>query len=328
MVDFITHFYMHILISTRRSIIVNHARAAQEQQGEPPSASDRITARLSTQHRRSILSQMFGGWVRRYSHDSQLLNCAMNFSAFFPPASSRTSKVPVLFYLSGLTCTDENVMQKSGIQRKAAELGLAIIAPDTSPRGLNIPGESDSWDFGLGAGFYLNATEDKWKYYRMYDYITLELPGVLSTIEGLDVDNCSIMGHSMGGHGALTISLKNPSKYKSVSAFAPICNPTQVPWGQKAFTGYLGSSNKDEWKQYDAVELLKDYHGPRIPVLMDTGADDDFLQAQLHPWKLEEAAAGKLDLVSRMQAGYDHSYFTIATFIDDHLEHHAEHLIK
>lgn len=273
-------------------------------------------------------NKMFGGLVRRYQHQSEELGCSMNFTVFFPPAAAAGgSKVPVIYYLSGLTCTDENFTQKAGAQRKAAELGVALVAPDTSPRGLGIEGEDDGWDFGTGAGFYLDATVPKWQRYRMYSYITRELPAVLrATAAELDLENASIMGHSMGGHGALTIALKNPAAYKSVSAFAPICNPTQVPWGHKAFAGYLGEGWEAAAEQHDATLLAKRYNGPQLPVLMDTGTDDEFLKTQLHPWAFEEAARGKLAVQSRMQEGYDHSYFTIATFIDDHIAFHAKHL--
>lgn len=273
-------------------------------------------------------NKSFGGWVRRYTHESSELGCSMNFMVFTPACSDQAgSKVPVLYYLSGLTCTDENFMLKAGAQRKAAELGVALVAPDTSPRGLGIEGEDDSYDFGSGAGFYLDASEAKWQRYRMYSYITRELPALLRTLPELDVDRAAIMGHSMGGHGALTIALKQPTAYCSVSAFAPICNPTQVPWGQKAFAGYLGEGWQQAAAQYDATELVRGYSGPQLPVLMDIGTDDEFLQAQLHPGAFEEAAAGKLQLTSRMQPGYDHSYFTIATFIDDHIAFHAKHLL-
>ncbi|KAI7842211.1 hypothetical protein COHA_004124 [Chlorella ohadii] len=246
-------------------------------------------------------NKMFGGWVRKYRHQSTELGCEMVFSVFFPPAAAvQGAKVPVVWYLSGLTCTDDNFIQKAGAQRRAAELGLALIAPDTSPRGLGVEGEDDGWDFGTGAGFYVDATADKWKQYRMY---------------------------SMGGHGALVLALKNPSAFKSVSAFAPICNPTQVPWGKKAFAGYLGDGWQEEGKAYDATELVRGYSGPQLPVLMDTGLDDEFLKTQLHPWAFEEAAKGKLQLTSRMNEGYDHSYFTIASFVSDHLDFHAQYLL-
>ncbi|CAD7696564.1 unnamed protein product [Ostreobium quekettii] len=233
----------------------------------------------------------------------------------------------VIFYLSGLTCTDENFINKAGAQRLASELGIALVAPDTSPRGLNVEGESDNWDFGLSAGFYLNAKVEKWKNWRMYEYVVEELPALIQrSFPNLDLGNASIMGHSMGGHGALTIALKNPGMFKSISAFAPICNPTQVPWGHKAFGGYLGD-DQSEWAQYDATELLKTYSGVSIPILMDTGTDDPFLEKQLTPWVLEKVAQEKqYPLTSRMQTGYNHSYFFIATFMADHIQFHAKAL--
>ncbi|GAB4819149.1 hypothetical protein N2152v2_006195 [Parachlorella kessleri] len=244
----------------------------------------------------------------------------------------------VVLYLSGLTCTDENFMQKAGAQREAAELGLALVSPDTSPRGVDVPGAGDDWDFGFGAGFYLNATREPYsKNFHMYDYITKELPEVLRSLHELDMDRVSLMGHSMGGHGVLTIGLKNPTAYKSVSAFSAICNPSQVPWGQKgeavlrqgactSLSGYLGE-DKEQWRQYDATLLAEAYSGPSsLPILMDTGTDDDFLKVQLHPWAFEKAIEGKVQLTSRMQEGYDHSYFFISTFVADHLQFHAKHL--
>lgn len=251
----------------------------------------------------------------------------MNFSVYIPE-EAETVPVPIILYLSGLTCNDDNFMQKAGAQRAASEHAIALVAPDTSPRGLNIPGEDDSYDFGSGAGFYLNATEAPWNTnYRMYDYIVHELPYVLKSIKNLDVDNCGIMGHSMGGHGALTIAIKNPTLFKSVSAFSPICNPSQVPWGKKAFSGYLGL-DESTWKQYDATELVKECTGlEKLDILIDTGTDDEFLKEQLHPWAFEEAAAEKaLNLKSHMRVGYDHSYFFIASFVSDHVEFHAKRL--
>ncbi|KAK9793993.1 hypothetical protein WJX73_000375 [Symbiochloris irregularis] len=270
-------------------------------------------------------TKVFGGWNRRYKHDSSVLGCSMTFTVYFPSGSN--SKLPVLYYLSGLTCNDENVIQKSGCQRAAAQHGIAFVAPDTSPRGLSIEGEDESWDFGSGAGFYLNATQDKWKQYRMYDYITKELPEVLGQFDELDTSNAAITGHSMGGHGALVIGLRNPEQYKSISAFAPICHPVQVPWGEKAFGNYLGS-NKEEWKQYDATKLAKSYKGPQRDILIDQGSKDNFLQNQLQPEHFEKAAAGNqaLQCTLRMQEGYDHSYFFMASFMDDHIAHAAKHL--
>lgn len=270
---------------------------------------------------------MFNGFVRKYKHQSTVLGCSMNFSVYIPE-EAETVPVPIILYLSGLTCNDDNFMQKAGAQRAASEHAIALVAPDTSPRGLNIPGEDDSYDFGSGAGFYLNATEAPWNTnYRMYDYIVHELPYVLKSIKNLDVDNCGIMGHSMGGHGALTIAIKNPTLFKSVSAFSPICNPSQVPWGKKAFSGYLGL-DESTWKQYDATELVKECTGlEKLDILIDTGTDDEFLKEQLHPWAFEEAAAEKaLNLKSHMRVGYDHSYFFIASFVSDHVEFHAKRL--
>mmetsp|Transcript_44221 Transcript_44221/g.111062 ORF Transcript_44221/g.111062 Transcript_44221/m.111062 type:complete len:342 (+) Transcript_44221:105-1130(+) len=244
-------------------------------------------------------NKMYGGFNKRYKHESSSCGCPMVFTVYYPPAAA-VEKVPVIYYLSGLTCTDENVIQKAGIQKKAAELGVAIIAPDTSPRGFNIEGEADSYDFGVGAGFYLNATVDKWRNWRMYEYITEELPSVLSKLPGLDVSKAGIMGHSMGGHGALTIYLKNKGKYQSLSAFAPICNPINVPWGEKALSGYLGP-DKEAWKEYDATELIKASSGPYVPMLIDVGTKDDFLY-QLSPAAFADAAIEKgVPLTMRMQ---------------------------
>jgi len=249
----------------------------------------------------------------------------MRFGIFLPPQAD-SGIVPALYWLSGLTCTDENFATKAGAQRIAAELGLAIIMPDTSPRGLHLPGEDDSYDFGSGAGFYLNATERPWAgHYNMYDYVVSELPALINKHFPIDGERVSIAGHSMGGHGALTIALKNPHTYQSVSAFAPIVAPAQVPWGQKAFSGYLGA-NAALWSQYDATELVKKTQLPGT-ILVDQGAADDFLQEQLKPELFSQAcqAAGQ-ELQLRIQPGYDHSYFFIATFIEDHLRFHASAL--
>jgi len=272
-------------------------------------------------------NKMFGGFNRRFKHDSSSVGCPMTFSVFFPPAAD-SDKVPVLYWLSGLTCNDENFIQKSGAQRKAAACGLALVSMDTSPRGLNVEGESESWDFGAGAGFYLNATEEKWKNWRMYDYVTKELPSLLSShFPNLDTSKASLFGHSMGGHGALTLFLKNPSKYKSVSAFAPICNPTQCPWGDKAFKGYLGEE-KASWEEYDATLLVKKYNGPKTTILIDQGADDKFYkEKQLLPENFEAACkSAEMPIEVRVQPGYDHSYFFISTFVEDHIQHHAKAL--
>ncbi|WOK96019.1 hypothetical protein Cni_G04726 [Canna indica] len=271
--------------------------------------------------------KMFGGYNRRYRHFSPTLGCAMTFTIYFPPSSSPSQKFPILYWLSGLSCTDENFIIKSGAQRAASSEGIALVAPDTSPRGLNIEGEADNWDFGVGAGFYLNATAEKWKNWRMYDYVVKELPKLLSeNFEQIDTSRASISGHSMGGHGALTIYLKNLEKYKSVSAFSPIVNPTNCPWGQKAFSNYLGS-NKSDWEEYDATLLIGKYSNISNPILIDQGEDDKFLHDQLLPKNFEMACKGvNAPLVLRMQPGYDHSYFFISTFIDDHIHHHAKAL--
>lgn len=270
-------------------------------------------------------SKMFDGFNKRYRHWSSACGCYMNFSIYFPPAAT-IKKVPVLYWLSGLTCTDENFIQKSGAQRAAALEDVALISTDTSPRGLNVEGESDSWDLGVGAGFYLNATQEKWRNWQMYDYVTKEVPEILAAnFPQLDTSRASIFGHSMGGHGALTIFLKNPDKYKSVSAFAPICNPINCQWGQKAFSNYLGP-DKSLWKEYDMTELVMKYKGPKTTILIDQGNEDKFLhEKQLLPENFEEACkVAGVPLVLRMQPVYDHSYFFIATFVDDHIRHHSK----
>ncbi|XP_072978872.1 S-formylglutathione hydrolase-like [Typha angustifolia] len=272
-------------------------------------------------------SKMFGGYNRRYNHFSPTLGCSMTFTIFFPASPAPHTKFPILYWLSGLTCTDENFITISGAQRMASAKGVALVAPDTSPRGLNIEGEADSWDFGVGAGFYLNASNEKWKNWRMYDYIVKELPKVLSeNFDQLDTSCASISGHSMGGHGALTIYLKNLDKYKSVSAFAPIVNPMKCPWGQKALSNYLGS-NQSDWEEYDATCLVFKCNKISYPILIDQGEDDKFLHAQLLPHNFEEACKSvNAPLTLRMQPGYDHFYYFIATFIDDHICHHAQAL--
>ena len=268
----------------------------------------------------------FGGVQSVYTHAARETRCAMRFGVFLPPqANSR--RVPVLYWLSGLTCTEDNFIVKAGAQRIASELGLAIVVPDTSPRGLGIPGEADSYDFGLGAGFYVDATEPPWAAgYRMYSYVTKELPALVAATFPVDAARVGIFGHSMGGHGALTIALKNPHTYKSMSAFAPIASPMRCPWGQKALTGYLGADSS-RWREYDATALIEDrgWTGPAI--LVDQGTHDQFLESQLKPELLQEAcrrSGVSLDL--HLRSGYDHSYFFIATFIEDHLRFHASHL--
>eukprot|EP00262_Sarcandra_glabra_P007442 TRINITY_DN2025_c0_g1_i1.p1 TRINITY_DN2025_c0_g1~~TRINITY_DN2025_c0_g1_i1.p1 ORF type:complete len:288 (-),score=55.37 TRINITY_DN2025_c0_g1_i1:264-1127(-) len=273
-------------------------------------------------------SKMYGGFNKRYKHYSETLGCSMNFYVYFPPSSSPSQKFPVLYWLSGLTSNDENFIIKAGAQRLASTEGVALISPDTSPRGLNVEGEADSWDFGIAAGFYLNATQEKWKNWRMYDYVVKELPKVLNeNFQQLDASCASIFGNSMGGHGALIIYLKNPDLYKSVSAYVPIANPINSPWGQKAFSNYLGS-NKSDWEEYDATCLVAKFDRKiSYPILVDQGTDDKFLHDQLMPHKLEEACKGaNVPLIFRYQPGYDHSYFFIATFIDDHIRHHAQAL--
>ncbi len=272
-------------------------------------------------------NRSFGGWHRRYRHQSTVLDCTMEFAVYLPPQASQ-GPVPALWWLSGLTCTDENFMQKAGAQKKAAELGLALICPDTSPRGTDLPGEHDDWDFGSGAGFYLNASQAPWsRHYRMFDYVTEELPELVEANLPLS-GRRGIAGHSMGGHGALICALKKPERYQSVSAFAPICNPTQCAWGQKAFSHYLGAEPED-WKDWDAVELIG-RKGMDFELLVDQGQDDGFLhQGQLLPEALQAACqAAEIGLTLRFQAGYDHSYFFIASFIDDHLDHHARQLFS
>jgi S-formylglutathione hydrolase len=268
----------------------------------------------------------FGGWHKRYKHRSEVLDCDMVFAVYLPPQAEQTDKLPVVYWLSGLTCTDENFMQKAGIQRIAAELGLIIVAPDTSPRGPQVPGDPDgAWDFGLGAGFYLNATEAPYaKNYRMYDYVVDELPALIeANFPASDVR--SISGHSMGGHGALVCALRNPGRYRSVSAFSPISHPMKCPWGEKAFSRYLGN-DRSKWREWDATVLIETA-SERLPLLIDQGESDDFLETQLMPGALKQAAekAGQ-PITLRLQPGYDHSYYFIATFIEEHLRHHAKAL--
>lgn len=270
-------------------------------------------------------AKCFGGTQGVYGHQSDATNCAMRFSVFVPPRAE-AGPVPVLYWLSGLTCTEENFTFKAGAQRYAAEHGIMLVAPDTSPRGVNLPGEDDAYDFGAGAGFYVDATEAPWSaHYRMYSYITAELPRLIHDNFPGDAARQGVFGHSMGGHGALVCALRNPDIYKSVSAFAPIVAPSQVPWGEKALAGYLGA-DRASWRQYDACELIRD--GARIPdILVDQGLADNFLEEQLKPDLLREvcAAAGQ-PLTLRMREGYDHSYYFIASFIGDHIAHHAKAL--
>lgn len=267
-------------------------------------------------------TKVFEGWLNTCDHASQACNCTMRFAIYLPPQAER-EPVPVVYWLSGLTCTEENFMVKAGAQRYAAELGLALVSPDTSPRGIGLPGEDDDYDFGTGAGFYVNATQSPWsEYYNMYDYVTCELPALIEehfpVIPGLK----SVSGHSMGGHGALIVALKNPGAYRSVSALAPVCSSMRCPWGEKAFTGYLGD-NREEWKAYDATCLIEKAE-QFIPILVDQGDEDEFLEEQLKPELLKEVCAARdYPLNLRMRSGYDHSYFFISTFIGEHLNYHA-----
>lgn len=267
----------------------------------------------------------FGGWLETYDHESQTCKCTMRFAIYLPPQAVQ-GPVPVLYWLSGLTCTQENFMVKSGAQRYAAEVGIALVAPDTSPRGANIPDVDDAWDFGTGAGFYVNATQQPWsENYQMYDYVVSELPALIEKHFGFDAKQKSISGHSMGGHGALIVALSNPDAYRSASAFAPICAPMQCAWGEKAFSGYLGNDRKT-WEAYDASYLIA-RTAQTIPVLIDQGDADEFLKEQLKPELLQEAAAAKqYPLTLRMQPGYDHGYDFVATFIGEHIRYHADAL--
>jgi S-formylglutathione hydrolase len=267
----------------------------------------------------------FGGMQGYYSHASKEIGLEMKFSVFRPP-QAKSGKVPVLYYLAGLTCTEETFAIKAGAQRVAAELGLMLVAPDTSPRGANVPGESDSWDFGVGAGFYVDAMREPWsKHYRMYSYVTRELPALIGEKFPADPSRQGIFGHSMGGHGALVCALRNPGQYRSLSALAPVAAPMRCPWGKKAFKGYLGDDHV-AWQEYDASELVKRarFAGP---ILVDQGLADKFLADQLYPEIFEAACReARQPLTLRRQEGYDHGYFFISTFMEDHLRHHAEQL--
>ncbi|KAK1750697.1 S-formylglutathione hydrolase [Echria macrotheca] len=277
----------------------------------------------------------FGGKLLKLSHPSSSTTTPMAVNIYLPPAALTTppTKVPVLFYLSGLTCSPENCSEKGFFQHNASRRGLAVVYPDTSPRGLNLPGEKDAWDFGEAASFYIDATQEPFKgKYNMETYITSELPQALSgdpeLAQYLDLDNKAITGHSMGGHGALSLYLKHPGLYKSVSAFAPIANPTRCPWGEKAFGGYLGP-DREAWKAHDSTELLAKWKGKDVKMLVDVGTGDNFYkQGQLLPENLEAAAkeAGVEGFELRYQDDYDHSYYFMASFSDDHVDHAATHL--
>ena len=267
----------------------------------------------------------FGGWQDVYRHRSEVLGCDMNFAVYLPPqAAEAGARLPVLYWLSGLTCTEQNFITKAGAQRYAAEHGIAIVAPDTSPRGDDVP-DAEGYDLGKGAGFYVNATQAPWStHYRMYDYVVHELPALVEAefpVSGAR----GISGHSMGGHGALVVALRNPGRYRSVSAFAPIVAPSQVPWGQRAFAAYLGD-DREAWRQYDACELVRTAR-EQLPLLVDQGADDEFLEPQLRPQLLQQACAqAGHPLELRMRPGYDHSYYFVASFIGEHIAHHARAL--
>ena len=269
--------------------------------------------------------QCFDGVQGHYSHDSLEIGLPMRFCVFQPP-QARKHKVPVLFYLAGLTCTEETFMIKAGAQRLAAKYGIVLVTCDTSPRGADVPGEADDWDFGLGAGFYVDATQSPWSnHYRMYSYVVKELPSVVAADFPVDSGRQGIFGHSMGGHGALTLALRNPDDFRSLSAFAPICAPSRCPWGEKAFMGYLGE-DREVWREHDATELIgrEPFDGP---ILIDQGMADPFLDKQLHPDDFEAASKTvRQTLTLRRHEGYDHGYFFISSFMEDHLRHHATQL--
>ena len=275
---------------------------------------------LSTSYR------CFDGWQQFYRHRAQTTACEMRFGLYLPPQAEQ-EEVPLLIYLAGLTCTEETFAIKAGAQRVAAELGLALLTPDTSPRGVRLPGDDEAYDFGLGAGFYVDATEAPWSaHYRMYSYIAQELPELVTDFFAVDSDRVGLFGHSMGGHGALTIGLKHPERFRSLSAVAPIAAPMQCPWGQKALPRYLGA-DPETWRQYDATELMRDLGSVagRPPLLIDLGLDDEFLSTQLKPELFEAAAHGAgYPLTHRRHAGYGHGYYFISSVIEDHLRHHAE----
>jgi S-formylglutathione hydrolase len=291
---------------------------------DPTTMTDLIQPTILGEH------ACFGGLQRFYQHDAKAIGLPMRFSVFLPPLppDADGGKLPVLFYLAGLTCTEETFMIKAGAQRMAAELGLILVAPDTSPRGAGVPGETDSWDFGAGAGFYLDATREPWsRHYRMESYI-LELRELVLATLPADPARVGIFGHSMGGHGALTLALRHPDLFRSVSAFAPIAAPSRCPWGKKAFGGYLGP-DESSWRAHDATELMKDAGRALFPqgILVDQGLADKFLAEQLHPEVFEDACrASGQPLLLRRHAGYDHGYYFISTFVDDHLRFHRQNL--
>jgi S-formylglutathione hydrolase len=272
----------------------------------------------------------WGGVQRTYRHDSKSIGLPMRFSVFLPQQAS-SGRVPALFYLAGLTCTEETFPIKAGAQRYAAEHGIALISPDTSPRGAGVANESAAWDFGVGAGFYVDATEEPWsKHYRMYSYVTQDLREAVLAELPLREDRLGIFGHSMGGHGALVLALRHPDLYRSVSAFAPIAAPSRCPWGVKALSGYLGE-DREAWKRYDASELVGGASAGRFAegILIDQGLADQFLAEQLYPEVFEAAAAAAGQKVMlRRHEGYDHGYYFISTFIGEHIAHHARVLYR
>jgi S-formylglutathione hydrolase len=272
-------------------------------------------------------ARSFGGRQEAWRHSSRETGTAMTFGIYLPPQAAPGVQLPVLWFLSGLTCTHANVTDKGGFQRVCSELGIILVAPDTSPRGEDVS-DGEGYDFGHGAGFYVDATEEPFAaHYRMYSYVTQELPELVGAHFPADMQRQGITGHSMGGHGALTLALKNPGRYRSVSAFAPIVAPSQVPWGQKAFAGYLGQ-HRSAWRGHDSVALIED--GARLPdLLVDQGDSDPFLEKELRPELLEQAcAAAGIPLTLRIQPGYDHSYYFISTFMEDHLRWHGERLTR
>ena len=272
----------------------------------------------------------FGGRQLFLRHASREIGLAMKFSVYLPPAAGARA-VPVVFYLAGLTCTEETFPTKAGAQRKAADLGLALVAPDTSPRGAGIPGEADHWDFGVGAGFYLDAVRDPWKrHWRMESYLIGELLPLVGAEFPVDLSQAGIFGHSMGGHGALTLALRHPGKFRSLSALAPVVAPTRAPWGEKAFSHYLGT-DRDAWREHDACDLMRRQRAAPFPggILVDQGLDDQFLAPQLMPERFEEAcAAVGQPLTLRRHAGYDHGYYFVSTFVADHLAHHFAEMTR
>ena len=265
----------------------------------------------------------FDGWQDVYQHESAVLGCTMKFGIYLPPQAQQR-KVPVLCWLSGLTCTEQNLITKAAVQRYASEHVIIVVAPDTSPRGEGVA-DDPAYDLGQGAGFYVNATQTPWAaHYRMYDYVVQELPDLIETNFPANGDR-GISGHSMGGHGALVVALRNPGRYRSVSAFSPIVAPTQVPWGQRAFEAYLGT-DRETWKHYDTVDLIRAAK-ERVPLLVDQGLNDEFLETQLRPELLRNACdEANHPLTLNLRAGYDHSYYFIASFMGEHIAHHASAL--